>query len=78
MTGEEKHFSDECFKFVISRCKNDPVATGQNKLWIYYRPQAGKCPYLYHCQKTLSMTKDTNCPYNVHSWADKSKISLCN
>ena len=64
-------------KFVISRCKNDVVATGQNKPKIYYPPQAGKCPHLYHCQETLSMSKVTNCPYNVHSWTDKSKMLLC-
>ena len=49
-------------KFVISLCKNDAVTIGQNKL------QAGKCPHLYHCQETLS--KVTNCPYNVYGWAD--------
>ena len=51
-------------KLVISRCKNEVVATGQ---------LACKCPHLYHCQEILSMTKVTNCPYNVHSWADRSK-----
>ena len=64
-------------KFVISHCKNDVVAAGQNKLQIYHLPQAGKCPHLYHCQETLSMTKVTNCPSNVYSWADKSKMLLC-
>ena len=36
-----------------------------------------KWPNLYHGQQTLSMTKVTNCPYNVYSWADKSKMLLC-
>ena len=62
-------------KFVISLCKNDVITTGQNKLYVYYPPQAGKCPHLYHCLKILSMTKVTNCPY-VYSWADKSKMLL--
>ena len=64
-------------KFVISLCKNDVVTAGQNKLLVYYPPQAGKCPHLYHCLETLSMTNVTNCPYNVYSWADKSKMLPC-
>ena len=28
-------------------------------------------------EETLSMTKVTNFPYKVYSWADKSKMLLC-
>ena len=65
-------------KFVISLCKNDFVTTGQNELLIgLLSPHAGKCPHLYHWLEILSMTKVTNCPYNVNSWADKSKMLQC-
>ena len=49
------------------------VTIGQNKLWIYYLPQASKCPHLYHCQETLSMTKVKNCPFHVYSLENRSK-----
>ena len=64
-------------KFVISLCKNDVVTIGKNKPQVYYSPQADICPHLCHCLEILSMTKVTNCPHNVYSWADKSKMLLC-
>ena len=64
-------------EFVISLCKNDVATTGQNKLQVYYPPQTDKCPHLYHCLEILFMTKVTNCPHNVYSWAEKSKMLLC-
>ena len=55
MTGEEKHFSDE-YSVSLVAAKNEVVAIGQTKLSIYYLPQTGKCPHLYHCEENLSMT----------------------